>query len=204
MDVAACYSGFAVYAVARNKEMVIGKEFFHAVRFYYDSDGLCQIIADFFAEGFNAGQPAVIVATPLHASRIDALLTARGFDVAALKSSGDLVVKNASEMLAKITVDGMPDAVRFERAVAPLLEAMAGNGTPVRVYGEMVDLLWKAGDTHSAQQLETFWNDLAPKHSFVVLCGYALEGFTHSTHISEICGHHTHVVTVSGDVALAH
>ena len=184
--------------------MVNGKGFFHAVRFYYDGEGLCQIIADFLAEGFNIGQPAVIVATPLHASRIDALLTARGFDVAALKRTSDFVVKSASEVLAKISLADTPDPVRFERTVTPLLEAAASKGTPVRVYGEMVDLLWQAGDTHSAQRLETFWNDLAPKLSFVLLCAYALEGFTHSAHISEICGHHTHVVTASGDVTLAH
>ena len=184
--------------------MVNGKGFFHAVRFYYDGDGLCQIVSDFLAEGFNAGQPAVIVATPHHAARIEALLTARGFDVAVLKRTGDFVVTNASEMLARITLDGMPDPIRFERTVAPLLQTAASRGTPVRVYGEMVDLLWKAGDTHSAQRLETFWNDLASKRSFVLVCAYALEGFTHSAHISEICAHHTHVVTATGDVALAH
>jgi MEDS: MEthanogen/methylotroph, DcmR Sensory domain len=184
--------------------MVNGTGYFHAVRFYYDSHGLCQIIADFVAEGLNAGQPAVIVATPLHAARIDVLLGARGFDMAALKRTGDFVVKNASEALAKIMNADSPDPARFQRTVAPMLTAAASRGTPVRVYGEMVDLLWKAGDTHSAQRLETFWNDLAAKHSFVLLCGYALEGFTHSTHISEICSHHTHIVTATGDVALAH
>jgi hypothetical protein len=184
--------------------MVNGQGFFHAVRFYYDSNGLCQIIADFLAEGFNAGQPAMIVATPLHASRIDVLLTARGFDISALKRIGDFVVWDASESLAKIMVADSPDQVRFHRTISPLLNAAATRGKPVRVYGEMVDLLWKAGDTHSAQRLETFWNELAKAHSFVLLCGYALEGFTHSTHISEICSHHTHVVTASGDVALAH
>ena len=184
--------------------MVNGKGFFHAVRFYYDGDGLCQIVSDFLAEGFNAGQPAVIVATPLHAARIEVLLTARGVDVAALKRTGEFVVTNASEMLARITLAGMPDPVRFERTVAPLLEAAASKGTPVRVYGEMVDLLWKAGDTHNAQRLEILWNDLASNLSFALLCAYALEGFTHSAHISEICSHHTHVVTATGDVALAH
>ena len=184
--------------------MVNGKGFFHAVPFYYDGNGLCQIVSDFLAEGFNAGQPAVTVATPLHAARIEALLTARGVDVAALKRTDDFVVANASEWLSRITLDGKPDPIRFERTVAPLLQTAASRGTPVRVYGEMVDLLWKAGDTPSAQRLETFWNDLASKVSFVLMCAYALEGFTHSAHISEICSHHTHVVTATGDVALAH
>ena len=107
--------------------MVNGQGFFHAVRFYYDSNGLCQIIADFLAEGFNAGQPAMIVATPLHASRIDVLLTARGFDISALKRIGDFVVRDASESLARIMVADSPDQVRFHRTISPLTSSGASR-----------------------------------------------------------------------------
>src|SRR4029079_6150370 len=79
----------AVYVIDRHRSMVDGKGQFHAVRFYYDSVGLCQIVADFIAEGLNAGQPGVVVATPAHAARIESFLRARGFDIAALKRSGD-------------------------------------------------------------------------------------------------------------------
>jgi KaiC/GvpD/RAD55 family RecA-like ATPase len=185
--------------------MVEGKGQFHAVRFYYDAVGLCQIAADFVAEGLNAGQPAVIVATPSHTASIEAFLTARGFDIASVKRSGDLFVRDAAGVLASVMIDGAPSGARFERQVGSLIEAARGeSGRKVRVYGEMVDVLWKAGSTNAAARLEAMWNSLASNHAFILLCAYALDGITHTTHISEICGHHTHVVSANGDVALAH
>lgn len=185
--------------------MVEGKGQFHAVRFYYDADGLCQIVADFVAEGLNAGQPAVMVATPTHSARIEALLNARGFDVPALKRSGDLFVRDAAGVLASLMTDGAPNAARFERLAGALIETARGeHSRMVRVYCEMVDVLWKAGSTSAATQVESLWNSLASSHAFVLLCAYALDGISHTTHISEICGHHTHVVSANGDVALAH
>jgi DcmR-like sensory protein len=185
--------------------MVEGTGQFHAVRFYYDADGLCHIVSDFVAEGLNAGQPSVLVATPHHISRIEALLGTRGFDVPALKRSGDLFIKDASTLLASLMVAGTPNEARFERIVGPLIEKVRGESPRmVRVYGEMVDLLWKAGATTAATQLETLWNALAESHLFVLLCAYALDGIRNTTHISEICAQHTHVVTANGEVAHAH
>jgi KaiC/GvpD/RAD55 family RecA-like ATPase len=184
--------------------MVDGKGQFHAVRFYYDSIGLCQIVADFIAEGLNAGQPALIVATPAHASSIESFLRVRGFDVAALKRSGDLLVRDAAAMLTSLMVDGAPSEARFARLVGPLIEIARGETKRlVRVYGEMVDVLWKAGSTTAANALESLWNVLATNHAFVLLCAYALDGISHTTHLSEICGQHTHVVNANGEAALA-
>jgi hypothetical protein len=195
-----------VYVIDRNRNMVEGKGQFHAVRFYYDPDGLCQIVADFVAEGLNAGQPAVLVATPAHSARIEAFLKARGFDVAALKRSGDLFVRDATGLLASLMTDGAPNAARFERLVGSLIETARGgeHRRMVRVYGEMVDVLWKAGSRSAATELEVLWNSLASGHAFVLLCAYALDGISQTAHISEICGHHTHVISANGDVALAH
>lgn len=178
---------------------------FHAVRFYYDSGGLCQIVSDFLAEGLNAGEPSLVVATPHHAARVESLLNARGFDLASLKRAGEVVVKSAAEMLSKMMVDNVPDPDRFRRLMAPTIEAVGGETRrTVRVYCEIVDLLWRVSQTGAATQLEAMWNTLSTRHPFVLLCAYALEGVGNSSHISQICGHHTHIVTATGDVALAH
>jgi len=185
--------------------MVEGSGQFHAVRFYYDADGLCHIVSDFVVEGLNAGQPSLLAATPSHVARIETLIGARGFDVAALKRSGDLFVKDPSTVLASVMVDGTPNEARFERVVGSLIETARGESRRmVRVYGEMMDVLWKAGSAGAATRLETLWNALSVRHLFVLLCAYALDGISQTTHISEICGHHTHVVTANGEVAQAH
>ena len=64
---------------------------------------------------------------------------------------------------------GMPDAERFQDAVVPLIEqACRGRKCVVRAYGEMVDVLWKAGETVAAVRLETLWNQLARAYSFEI------------------------------------
>src|SRR5262245_56715763 len=160
-----------MHPTPRKKIMVEGKGHFHAVRFYYDVNGLCEIVSDFVAEGLNAGEPAVVVATSAHSARVETLLTARGFDVPGLKRAGDLYVKDASTILTSIMVNGMPDEGRFRRVFGPIVEQASGNRRrTVRVYGEMVDLLWRSGSADAATHLETLWNGLSSTHIFVLLC----------------------------------
>jgi hypothetical protein len=82
-------------------------------------------------------------------------------------------------VLSSFMVDGMPDARRFRQAMIPIIErACRGRADCViRAYGEMVDVLWKAGQTVAAVRLETLWNDLAQTHAFALLCGYAMGSF---------------------------
>jgi DcmR-like sensory protein len=76
----------------------------------------------------------------------------------------------------------------------PLLEDLCQGrpGRIIHVYGEMVDVLWRRGDTRAAIQLEMLWNDLANRHDFSLLCGYAMGNFYKDAEKREICSHHTH------------
>ena len=47
----------------------------------------------------------------------------------------------------------------------------------VRIYGQMVDVLWKNGQQEAAIRLETLWNQLANTQAFSLLCGYAMGQF---------------------------
>jgi anti-sigma regulatory factor (Ser/Thr protein kinase) len=44
--------------------------------------------------------------------------------------------------------------------------------SPVRAFGEMVALLWGAGNVKAAMALESLWNDLAASRQFSLLCAY--------------------------------
>ena len=65
----------------------------------------------------------------------------------------------------------------------------------MRVYGEMVDLLWNTGRADAALALEVLWNELAAQHAFSLLCGYSVGNFYKQTsQFDEICGQHSHVL----------
>jgi hypothetical protein len=169
---------------------------FHAVQFYKDSTILCDVVARFFVEGFAASQPAVAIATPEHAQLIQQRLQAMGHSPAALLARQDLLLLDADQMLGQIVVDGMPRARRFRTAISPLLErASAGRRhRSVRAFGEMVDVLWKAGRPAAALKLEMYWNQLARRHDFSLLCGYAIGNTYRNAIVEYICGQHTHVI----------
>jgi hypothetical protein len=177
---------------------------FHAVRFYKDADCLSRIVADFVGDGLAAGEPAIVIATPEHRAVVMRNLQAMALDVERLQSDGDLFLLDAQNTLDRFMVDGMPNAALFTEAIVPIIEqACRGRkDCVVRAYGEMVDVLWKAGATVAATRLEMLWNDLAASHAFSLLCGYAMGNFYKDAAVEDICSHHSHLLSDSGEPVL--
>jgi hypothetical protein len=173
---------------------------FHAVRFYEDEESLYRIVADFVGDGLAAGQPAVIIATPVHCEEISRRLQAISLDVNRLRANRELVMLDAEQTLSTFMKDGFPDPVAFRRSVGGVLDGAAAGrakGT-VRAYGEMVDCLWKTAATTAAIRLEVLWNQLAKSCDFSLLCGYSMGNFYKHGAYEDICGQHTHVVSGAG------
>lgn len=170
---------------------------FHAVQFYPNSQALARLVGRFIGEGLSGGLPAIVIATPEHRELIKQELAA-SFDVKHLEANGTLLMFDARQVLSSFMVDGMPDAARFRQTMIPIIErACHGRADCViRTYGEMVDVLWKAGQTVAAVRLETLWNELAQTHAFALLCGYAMGSFYKDAAQQEICGHHTHTLSI--------
>jgi hypothetical protein len=166
----------------------------HAVRFYRSDEALAQIVADAVGRGLEAEQPALIVATPDHLALIVRELQLRGVDLEHLRLSRLFLVRDAARTLNDFMIDGVPDSSLFGMVMHPLLEELCQGrpGRIIHVYGEMVDVLWKRGETRAAIQLEMLWNDLANRHEFSLLCGYAMGNFYKDVERREICSHHTH------------
>jgi hypothetical protein len=169
----------------------------HAVQFYGDETELFKTIGTFLSEGLIGGQPAIVIATPDHAAAIQDALGSHLIDVARARHLGDLVLLDAEGTLATFMHNGLPDKVLFKRHVGSLMEqAVRGRAhTPIRAYGEMVDVLWRRGQTDAAIRVEILWNELATLHSFSLLCGYAIGNFYKETsRIDDVCRQHTHVI----------
>ena len=160
----------------------------------------------FLGEGFIAGLPAVVIATPPHRDAIRTVLAGHYFDLSRLEAANDLIMVDAAEMLSRFMHDGMPDATRFSDAMIPVIEqACRGRkDCVIRAYGEMVDVLWQAGQTAAAIRLEMLWNQLAQTHSFALLCGYSMGHFYKDVGQHEILHQHTHLVSDSGERVTLH
>ena len=174
----------------------------HAVRFYDDVSDLTTVVSTFLGEGLAKGQRAVIIATPGHASVILAELARVGWD--ADTTHGLLLQFDAEEMLGRFMVGGTPDPWRFRHALTPVAELACGAPNGLRAYGEMVDVLWRAGNTAGATRLEALRNALANTHTFSLLCGYSLGNVYKTGAVNGICGYHSHVASSSGALTRAH
>lgn len=176
----------------------------HAVQFYGTDEALVSTVGAFISEGLIAGQPAVVVATPVHTQALLEELTHRLINVAEARHIGDLVCLDAEECLSTFMGhDGMPDSSSFTKTVGRVLDQALGGRTrtAVRAYGEMVDVLWKQQKIEAAIKLEVLWNELAQSHSFQLLCGYCIGNFyKQSDHFDTVCDLHTHVLPADAKV----
>ena len=174
----------------------------HLVHFYEEEETLAGAIAKFVIDGLSAGEIITTVATGEHTRALDRQLRARGSDPDAIRASGRLLSLDAHETLAKFMRDGEPDPSLFRAVIGDVMaeRAARANGAGLRVYGEMVDLLWKRAEKSAALRLEDMWNELKAERSFTLLCAYAMGQFyKEPACIHGVCGRHTHIVGVHDD-----
>ena len=168
----------------------------HAVQFYGNDAELLKTVGTFLSEGLTAGQPAIVIATADHRTSIEQELQSHLVDVDGARRLGDLVMLDADQVLSTFMIDQAPVGSLFRRSVGAIIEQTrrGRERTPVRAYGEMVDVLWKQGRAEAAIRLEVLWNNLAETHTFSLLCGYSIGNFYKQTDkYHEVRELHTHV-----------
>lgn len=144
----------------------------HVVHFYGADDELADSVGRYLADGLRAGEGVVVVATAAHCLAFEAMLARDGLDAGEERRAGRLLAADASGLLGSFLADGRLDHDRFEAAASALIGRAAAGGRQVRVYAEMVALLWDAGDVALAIELEDLWNELGARLPFRLLCGY--------------------------------
>lgn len=151
----------------------------HVVQLYGKDDRLLVAnVSRYLAEGLRRADGLLVIATPEHGGSIARQLKLeQAYPQAVLE--GRLVFLDAQATLDQFMVDGQPDADRFRGVIGNALRgvrARAGH-TGVRAYGEMVGLLWLAGQLSAAARLESFWNDLLKSSDVSLFCGYPIDIF---------------------------
>lgn len=146
----------------------------HLVEFYETDALLVESVRDFFVPAVQDGDPVILVATPAHRAAFIEALEARGLDINRARRQGLFVDLDASETLGRFMVDGYPDASLFDQVVGGLVSSTGRQSRKLRIYGEMVALLWDEGNEAAALHLENLWNHLSDVHAFTLLCAYPL------------------------------
>jgi hypothetical protein len=171
----------------------------HDVQFYETDAFLSRSVAAYLVEGVRLGQPIVVIATESHLDSFAAEMRARGVNLEDLVAGRDIVWLDARDTLSAFMEGSRPSQELFDATVGNVFETLRQNRryVMVRLYGEMVDLLWKDGKAEAALRLEEMWNDLANRYSFSLLCAYSkstLQNVLHAEGFEKICGHHSSVL----------
>ena len=169
----------------------------HFVQFCETDAFLVSSVSEFIGAGLMAGDVVIVLATNPHRESLDERLKENGLVVAVARARGQYISMDAATTLTKIMVDGLPEAGRFARVIGSIIDRAARGGRHVRVFGELVALLWAEGNRAAAIRLEELWNDLARTYSFALFCAYPMQGFdgeVYGMEFTEICKQHSQVI----------
>lgn len=169
----------------------------HLARFYLDDETLIESIAQYVTSGLRDGAAAVVIATEPHLKALDRFWEGIEFDAAAYRDRGQLLFLDAAQTLAGLMTDSTPHRDRFRATVGAVIATLAKQYGRVAAFGEMVGLLWRAGNPSAAVKLESLWNELREDYSFSLLCGYSLRDCTAdaSDQVFEaVCDAHARVI----------
>jgi anti-sigma regulatory factor (Ser/Thr protein kinase) len=178
----------------------------HVVQFYERESELAETVGSFLRAATRAGGTAIVIATEPHRRAFEAELEAAGVDRAEGPSNGRLILLDAAATMARFMPDGCMDRLAFREVVGSVVRKAGETGGPVRAYGEMVALLWEAGDVLSAIELEKMWNELAGELHFTLLCAYRSESVNATDHagaLQQVCRLHSSVLHPADDLGAA-
>ncbi len=154
----------------------------HMVQFSENDTSLISAVSAFVGAGLRAGDACLVVATQSHRESLEQRLQAEGLDLAAARAAGSYVPLDAATTLARFLVGGEPEPTRFRATIGPLIEQAARDNRHVRVFGEMVALLWAEGNRAGAIGLEDLWNEQGRLQAFSLLCAYPMQAFSGHAH----------------------
>jgi signal transduction histidine kinase len=177
----------------------------HFVQFYEGDAFLLNSLAEYIGAAIKAGEAAIVVATKAHREELEARLRNNGLGVSAALECGQLVLHDAAETLSQFMVRDSPDPALFAEIIGNIIVQAAKGRPRIRIYGEMVALLWAEGNYDAAIRLEELWNDLQSKHSFALFCAYPMHGFSGDglgQRLSNVCTNHSRVIPAESYTAI--
>ena len=179
----------------------------HFVQFYEAETFFLDSLSTFIGTGLATGEVCVVIGTQAHLDSLEERLEANGLALPVACSQGRYISLEASETLSRFMVDGLLVPELFTEVVGNVIAQAAKSGNHVRVFGELVALLWMRDNRSAALQLEELWNDLyhnAPP--FSLFCAYPMHGFNgevYGRQFTEICNQHSRVIPGESYTALA-
>ena len=144
----------------------------HVAHLYADDGALAAAVVEHVVPALSGAGAAILIATPAHCDQFLRGFDEAGIDLGLVRDTDRLIVLDAKATLDGLMVDGAPDPGAFDALVGSAIHQAASRREQVVAFGEMVALLWDAGEVVAALELERLWNALGEVVPFSLLCGY--------------------------------
>jgi hypothetical protein len=168
----------------------------HSVLFYTNTPSLLFTLEKFVAEGLKAGESTVVIATSLHLNVLEENLDRRGIRLMEALASDAYIPVNATVGAADLVREHRLDEEMLRNVVKHLLSRARTRGRKVRLFGEMVAILWQRGYLTEALRLEELWSQWCVEEDITVFCAYPHSLFANQSRsrVHSVCQRHTHVI----------
>jgi hypothetical protein len=168
----------------------------HVVQVYRDENILLDALEGFVGSGLRGEDATVVIATAGHVHELEKRLRVSGLDLDRMRWQNRYHALLAEEYLRGFMVNGWPDEELFADTVSDLLKRARGEGRHVRIFGEMVAVLWGRGLYAATLRLEQLWNKLVHREGLLVFCAYPQPDPVAGDAIpfDDICAQHTRVI----------
>jgi DNA-binding NarL/FixJ family response regulator len=152
----------------------------HEAMFYSNQEQCLDDWASIAERALNTGATFIVVAFDERRTRLQALLEARGLNVARAIRDGRFLSLSVDEASSQWMVDGFPDETRFWPAITSVMLAAARASTAEQPHvvacGECAPSLCAQGDAAAAIRLEQLWDEVVTTYNLDVFCGYSSDG----------------------------
>jgi len=150
----------------------------HGVQLYGSDEAALVIgVARYVADGLARNEGVLVITTTTHWGALLGRLRREHVDIAHPVRDATLVFLPAEGVLARLMKEGRPRWESFEALVGTDIRRLRVRAEPsgVRVFGEVVGLLWQQGLCAAALELEGLWNRLLATDPFQLACPYPIE-----------------------------
>jgi len=170
----------------------------HSVHFYNCDSDLIARLCSIVSTSLRLGDSVLIVAEAAHRDLLVRELESVGIDVRACVREGRYTMVDAEEALSTFMLHGRPDPDLFHSAIGSTLNSVRrhaqGAARGLTVFGEMVAVLWDAGQKEAALELEHLWNAALNESTFHLHCAYPRSIFSSESEMAAVCDTHSHVL----------
>jgi hypothetical protein len=169
----------------------------HIAQTYQDESFLLEAVGHYVRAGLQRDEGVVLIMRKAHWTSLVIQLDELGAGLLAAVERGQVASYDANETLAGLMKDGIPDESPFHHMVGNVVGGMQRRYPRIRVFGEMVDILWRDNRRDAAVELEKLWSGLTRTGPFAQLCGYRVDPMDRAVYggpFEALCNSHTHLI----------